>query len=139
MTGFFCWAVLLVVYLLDIGFSSSPFFLSFLVSSFFNLSFWDIAEKMSHSPGSIDSPGDPEKAGVSRYENVDPLAYDPDAGLSDEERAANVMASFRSINVRIGVLILMTGQEACAPARLQDYPLGRSCLPPLLDVLLTNL
>ncbi|THW49406.1 pantothenate transporter liz1 [Aureobasidium pullulans] len=44
---------------------------------------------MSHSTKSMDSPGHlEEKAGVSKLENIDSGLYDPDAGLSDEERAA---------------------------------------------------
>lgn len=41
---------------------------------------------MSHSP--LD-----EKAGVSKLETIDTGLYDPDAGLSDEERARIVMLS----------------------------------------------
>lgn len=40
--------------------------------------------KMSHSPME-------EKVGVSKLENIDTGDYDPDAGLSDEERARIVM------------------------------------------------
>jgi len=39
---------------------------------------------MSHSPME-------EKVGVSKLEHVDTGDYDPDAGLSDEERARIVM------------------------------------------------
>lgn len=47
---------------------------------------------MSHSPQtSIESPSRlEEKAGVSKLERIDTGLYDPDAGLSDEERAAIV-------------------------------------------------
>ena len=46
---------------------------------------------MSHSPTSIESPGHAgEKAGISKLENVESAFYDPDAGLSDEERATIV-------------------------------------------------
>lgn len=50
---------------------------------------------MSHSTKSMDSPGHlEEKAGVSKLENIDSGLYDPDAGLSDEERAAIVNTPF---------------------------------------------
>ena len=50
---------------------------------------------MSHSTKSMDSPGHlEEKAGVSKLENIDSGLYDPDAGLSDEERAAIVILPF---------------------------------------------
>lgn len=43
------------------------------------------------SRSSIESPGHTgEKSGVSKLENVDSTFYDPDAGLSDEERTAIV-------------------------------------------------
>jgi hypothetical protein len=43
----------------------------------------------------MDSPGHlEEKAGVSKLENIDSGLYDPDAGLSDEERAAIVNTPF---------------------------------------------
>jgi hypothetical protein len=41
---------------------------------------------MSHSPLE-------EKAGISKLETIDTGLYDPDAGLSDEERARIVMPS----------------------------------------------
>ena len=75
------------------------------------------------SRSSIESPGHTgEKSGVSKLENVDSTFNDPDAGLSDEERAAIVKRI--SIIEKICHTNTGVGQEARSHARLQNHSLG---------------
>jgi hypothetical protein len=57
---------------------------------------------MSHSPTSIESPDrSDEKGGISKLEHVDTALYDPDAGLSDEEKAVLDKKLVRMLDLKL--------------------------------------
>jgi hypothetical protein len=73
---------------------------------------------MSHSPME-------EKFGVSKLETIDTGEYDPDAGLSDEERAKIVMFFLSPIISKIYRLTEYdVGQSPRPQTRLQAHPMG---------------
>lgn len=75
---------------------------------------------MSHSPLE-------EKAGVSKLETIDTGLYDPDAGLSDEERARIVIPSPSVTNQRGTSTnqVPSPGQSPRTKIGLQTHPMGQ--------------